>query len=399
MIEPIRILQVTPTYYPAHRHGGITKAVHELSRKLVELGAMVTVFTTNIDGPDTLDVPLAQPIDIKGVGVYYFPVTRPRAYLYAPQMDSALRRRVNEFDMVHINGLYLYTTMAAARACRRQGVPYVVTPHGMLDPHAIQLRSTWKKKLYLGLVEKHNLRRAAALHFTTSGEQQLVAQSGWRLPGFVVPNALNLADFPEPAADTAASGSNGETVLFLSRITPKKGLDLLIPAFAQVVANRPGVKLHLVGPDENGYLAQVQAWIASHHLENHVIYSGMLLGQEKMAAFQQSSLFVLPSYSENFGIVVIEAMACGKPVIITDRVNICEDVAQAGAGLVTHCDVDEIAQAILSLLADPARAREMGRRGRKLVEEKFTWERAAANMLNMYRQIINGQSNFEGATI
>jgi len=313
-------------------------------------------------------------------------------------MTDALKHQVKTFDLVHINGLYLYPTMAASRACRRQRVPYMISPHGMLDPHAIRFQSTWKKKLYIWLIEKRNLRGAAALHFTSFEEQQLVAQSGWQLPGFVVPNALDLAEFPEPGGDTATSETNGESVLFLSRIHPKKGLDLLIPAFAQVVARRPGVKLHLVGPDENEYLAQVRSWIAAYRLEDHVICSGMLLGQEKLRAYQHCTLFVLPSYSENFGIVVIEAMACGKPVVISDRVNIYREVAQAGAGLVTACDANDIAQAIVTLLADPARAREMGRRGRKLVEEKFTWERAAAEMLAMYRQIVAGQPYLEGET-
>jgi glycosyltransferase involved in cell wall biosynthesis len=334
--------------------------------------------------------------------VFYFPVTWPRAYVRAPRLGRGLEHRVKAFDLVHIHGLYLYPTMAAARACRRKGVPYVISPRGMLDPNAIRLRSTWKKRLYLWLIEKRNLRGATALHFTSSEEQRLVTQSGWQLPGFVVPNALDLADFPEPSAeaDDLADGSNGEeSVLFLSRIHPKKGLDLLVPAFAQVVANRPGVNLHVAGPDENGYLAQVQAWVASFDLKDRVTYPGMLLGREKIRAFQQSDLFVLPSYSENFGIAVIEAMACGKPVVITDRVNICRDVEQAGAGLVTRCDSNEIAQAILTLLADPARAREMGRRGRKLVEEKFTWERAAARMLRMYHRILDGRLDPEGAAI
>lgn len=384
----MKVLHVSPAYYPAHRYGGPIKSIHGLNRALVELGERVTVFTTNVDGPEMLDVPLGSPVDVDGVEVFYFPVAWPRAYLRAPCLDQALAQHVSAFDLVHIHGLYLYPTMAAARACRRQGVPYVISPRGMLDPHAIHLRSTWKKKLYIWLVEKRNLRGAAALHFTASEEQQLVAQSGWRLPGFVVPNALNLAEFPELAEQDATGKTIGESVLFLSRIHPKKGLDLLIPAFAQVVAQRPGAKLHLVGPDEDGYLAQVKAWIASHKLEDHVTYAGMLLGQDKLHAYQQADLFVLPSYSENFGIVVIEAMACGKPVVITDRVNICQDVKQARAGLVTRCDANEIAQAILTLLADPVLAREMGRRGRKLVEEKFTWERAAAEMVGQYRQIV-----------
>lgn len=386
--QNLKILQVLPFYLPAHRYGGPVQSVHGLSRSLVRFGADVTVFTTNIDGPDDLDVPVERETTLDGVRVWYFPVRLPRSWTRAPRMTAALARRVQEFDLVHVHGLFQYPTMASCAACRRRGVPYVLSPRGMLDPHAIRVKSTVKKRLYLALLEGRNLKRAAALHFTSAEELALAAAIGVRTPGFVIPNGLDIAAFPDAASRRPDGTDSPSTILFLGRMHQKKGLDLLIPAFAQVVAARPGSRLILAGPDDGGYLATVRALIRQHGLEDSVRYVGMLLGQDKVDALCNADFLVLPSYSENFGMVVIEALVCGTPVVVSDRVNIWTEIAEAGAGLVTPCDSGALAAAMLEVLGSRSRMREMGERGRELVEQAYTWDRLAEQMLGVYLNIL-----------
>jgi len=385
--QNLKILQVLPAYLPAYRYGGTVQVVHGLGRNLVRLGVDVTVFTTNIDGSQNLDVPLECETIVDGVRVWYFPVRFPRSWTRAPRLATALERRVQEFDLVHVHGLYQYPTLAACRACRGRGVPYVLALQGMLDPHAIRVKSTIKKRLYLALFEQRNVNHAAALHFTSAEEQRLVAATGVRARGFVAHNGLDIAAFPEVSSKRPDSPG---PILFLSRVDPKKGLDLLIPAFAQVVAVYPDVRLILAGPDNGGYLSTVDALIKRHGLTSAVEYAGMLLGQEKLDALRNAAFLVLPSYSENFGMVVIEALACGTPVVVSDRVNIWKDVVGAGAGLVTPCEATALAGAMLEMLGDPAKLSRMGKKGRELVERAYTWEPLAKEMLSAYYSILEG---------
>lgn len=390
---PLRILHVTPAYYPAQRYGGPIQSVHGLALHLAQQVDMeVTVFTTNMDGRDVLDVPTAQPVLLDGVLVYYFPVVRPRSYAHSPAMARAFAQTLRDYDLVHIHGLYLHPTFAAARSCQRQGVPYLVAPRGMLDPHAFALRSVWKKRLYWLLAERHNLAKAAALHFTSAEEEQLAAV--WRIStqGVVVPNGLDLARFPDEAAlalQKQQRPAEQETVLFLSRITPKKGLDLLIPAFAIVAKQRPTARLIIAGPDDEGYMAAVMGWVNGHGLQERVTYVGMLTGQNKLDTYAHADLFVLPSYSENFGMVVIEALACQTPVVVTDRVNIHPEVKAAKAGCVSSCAPEPLAEAMLYLLADKEENRQMGINGRRLVAEKFAWSSVATQMRQVYHSILS----------
>lgn len=392
----MKVLQVLPYYHPAHRYGGPVVSVHGLSRHLVKLGVKVTVFTTNLDGPQDLDVPLEREVWLDGVRVFYFPVRPPRFYVRAPLLAASLSQRVSEFDLVHIHGLYLYPTMVASRICRKRGVPYIIAPRGMLDPGAIRMRSRVRKRLYLWLIEKRNVDSAAALHFTSAKERMLAQTLGLRTCCFVVPNGLDLASLADRGGLTGETNiRSSSTVLFLGRIDPKKGLDLLVPAFAQAAAAVPEARLVLAGPDNSGYMKVVEKMIARHGLQPSVSYVGMLLGEEKLEALRSAAVLVLPSYSESFGMAVIEALACGTPVIISDQVNIHEEIASADAGLVTPCEPEALARAILFLLRNPDTAETMGQNGRALIEEKHSWDHIARAMLDVYRQVLDSKGHLQ----
>ena len=369
------------------------KSIHEMGRKLVAQGFDVTVFTTNADGLQNLDVPLGVEVLIDGVKVHYFPVEWPRNYFRCPTLAHALQQRVSEFDIVHINWLYVYSTLIAARACHSQGVPYLLAPRGMLDPNAIALHGALKKKLYLTLVERSHLHNAAAVHFTSIGERDQAIRSGWRIRPVVVPNGVDLWEYPLtqnselfPLLHPNLFGKR--IILFLGRINYIKGLNLLVKALPIIVRSIPDAHLVLAGPDDTGYVAEVEKWLIEENVLENVTFTGMLLHQDKLTAFAGADVFVAPSYLESFGMAIVEAMACSLPVVITDRVNICREIEQAGAGVVVPCDPVRIAEALVGLLKDPARSREMGRKGRRFVEQTFTWDAAAHLMSEVYQDIV-----------
>ena len=249
-------------------------------------------------------------------------------------------------------------------------------PHGSLDPYIFR-RHRLRKRLMELWFQDAVTRRAAAVLFTTEEEMRLARPRIFGVPGVVVPLGLDIEEYdPAPLRGRfrSAHPSIGDRpiVLFLGRLNFKKGLDVLVRAFAAALRAVPEAHLVVAGPD-GGLRAQTEAWIGAHGLRDRATLPGMVGGADKMALLADADLFVLPSYSENFGIAVIEAMACGLPVAVSDRVNLWREVAGAGAGWVVPPETEPVRDAIVEALSDPARAREMGARGRALVAERFAW--------------------------
>jgi len=393
----MNVLVVIPCYLPAYGYGGPVTAVHELCRRLAALGADVTVATTNADGNGTLAVPTGRTVLMDGVKVVYFPVSNTFPFFYSPELGTFLKQRVRSFDLVHINWLYAYSTVVAARQCLGQGVPYIITPHGMLDARAVRMKGRLKKILFLGLIGRKCLCGAAAVHFTSEGERTNALSAGWPVRPLVLHNGIDISAYGKPADGNLLLRrfpelAGKKTVLFLGRMNYIKGLDLLSRAWPLVVAAAPEAHLVLAGPDSDDYGRRVRGWLAEGGVEDKATFTGLLLGAEKAAALSLADVFVSSSYLESFGMAIVEAMACGKPVVVTDRVNICPEIRQAGAGLITGCEAGEIAGAIAFLLANSAAGIEMGQRGRKLVEENFTLERSAEEMFHAYADILDGRS-------
>ena len=185
-------------------------------------------------------------------------------------------------------------------------------------------------------------------------------------------------------------------VLFLGRLNFKKGLDLLIPAFDQLRRSHRDAHLAIVGPDSEGYGAKVRGWVRERNLGESVHFVDHLDGGEVLEAYVDADVFVLPSYTENFGLTVVEAMASGTPVIISDRVNIHREIAAAGAGLVTRCDADEMTEAIISLLRDAGRRQEMGEAGRRTARERYNWPPIIQALTREYEAAITRVRGIEG---
>jgi len=395
----MNILHVIPSISP--RCGGTTYAICGLTTHLAKKGHNVRIFTTNLDGvgraiAGTMDVPLNRPILKNRVEIRYFATQYPR-WVFSWDFMKALRAELKKTDIVHIHSLYLFTTSITAQYCRYYNVPYLIRPHGSLDPFLRRKRNRLVKAIYHKIIECHNWDNAAAIHYTSQEEMKLAHRPlRIKAPAIVVPNGLDLEEY----SDLPPYGRFREkypvlkgkkVLLFLSRINFKKGLDILARAFGEVARKRGDVYLAIVGPDDEGYGEKVKKWLAEEGVLDRTIFTGMLLGKDKLSAFRDSDIFVLPSYTENFGIVVIEALACNLPVVISNRVNVWREIAEADAGVVINCDPKELARALLELLDDSERCRKLGENGRRLVEQKFTWEKVTDQMIKVYEDILNGR--------
>lgn len=361
----MRILHVVPTYLPATRYGGPIVAVHGLAKALAARGHEVHVFTTNVDGDRDSDVPLDCPVELDGVRVHYFP-TRMRRLYWSPAMLRQLKQFVPLCNIVHTHSVFLWPPTAAARVAERGGIPYVVSPRGMLVRELIRRKSRLAKTAWLRLADDRTLRNAAFVHFTAQSEVDDARHLGVPIPAAaVIPNGVDLP--------SATNDGRGDELLFLGRLNWKKGLDKLIEAMKLV----PEARLAVAGNDEENYAATLPG-------AANVRFLGPVFGAEKEALLRNAAALLLPSISENFGNVVLEAMAASTPVIVTPAVGLAADVEASGAGIITSNDPPQLAIAIRAMLADRDARIAMGRRGRALVESKFTWERVAAQMEEAY---------------
>jgi glycosyltransferase involved in cell wall biosynthesis len=377
----LKILHVVPTYLPATRYGGPIYSVHGLCKALAACGHDVHVMTTSVDGPGDSDVPLGVGVDLDGVKVHYYPSRRLRRLYWSPSMRRALASKIGDFDIVHTHAIYLWPSIAAGRAARRAGVPYVISPRGMMVKEMVRRKSRIVKTMWMRLFDRGMVERAAAVHVTSSRESREADRFGWRLPPrIVLPNGV---DEPAPLTRRTPSETAAPQILFLGRVNWEKGLDRLVPALTHV----PGVRLVIAGNDEGNYREVVERLAHECGVAERVSFAGHVGGADKETLFDRSALLVLPSYSENFGNVVLEAMARGCPVVVTPDVGAAEVVEQSGAGVVADGDPDVLGPAISTLVANPTRLAEMSRAGYRAVVERYTWNAVAEAMARRYAEL------------
>jgi glycosyltransferase involved in cell wall biosynthesis len=295
-------------------------------------------------------------------------------------------------DVAHIHGLWQALPHTGAKMMRTRGIPYVFRPCGMLDPAVVSMSGTLKKKLFLALRGKKDLNGASALHFTTTTERDLTQPLGLTANKFVIPNGIEWAEFeslPERGSFRASSGLGDRPIVtFFSRVHRKKGLDLLLPAFKEGAPE--DAALVLVGPGEEGYVESLKREAASLGIGDRVVFTGMIQGIERFAPVVDADLFCLPSYQENFGVAVVEALACATPALISDQVNIYRDVVDAGVGRATRCDAGDIASAMGEMLNDRGALREQGVRARDWARETFAWTQIVGRIDEMYDRVTAG---------
>ena len=381
----MRILHVVASYLPARRYGGTIVSVHGLCAALAARGHDVHVFTTSVDGAADSGVPHGQPVTIDGVKVWYFRASWLRRIYRAPDLGAALDRDLHRFDVVHTHAVFLWPLWRAARAAARAGVPYVLSPRGMMEMELVRRKSTVLKSMWIGAIERRNLEGARAIHVTSRREADELAAFGFSLPPVIeIPNGVDEAPLPAPVMSpqlTAAVG--GEPfVLFLGRIEWKKGMDRLIDGLAL----SPRARLVIAGNDEDGYQRVLEARAVDRGVQARVRFIGPVFETDKWALLAAAKALALTSYSENFGNVVLEALASSCPVLLTEEVGLAPEVGAAGVGDVVDGSASAIAAALDRLLTDDARTASMRERAREFAAS-YSWSTVAGQMEQLYDDV------------
>jgi glycosyltransferase involved in cell wall biosynthesis len=376
----MRVLHVSPSFAPAWRYGGPVQFALRLCQALQEAGVEVEVATTNGDGRNDLDVPLDILTRYEGVPVRYFRRWPRIDYALSLPLLRFLAREVRSFDVVHITSAFSFPAWAAAHFASGAGVPYLVSPHGSLQPWALRQKS-WKKRPYWALIEHANLKSAAAIHTTADTERTEVLRVLPHPNVVVIPNGME----PVPALDDVQRLPS--QVVFLGRIHPGKGFDVLVPALSRVAREMPSVETIVAGPDDEGEWKRIELEIAKATPRPRIRYMGTLHGPDRFRLLAQSAVFVLPSHRETFGIAVVEAMACGTPVVVS-RNTPWEAVEREGAGEWVDNTPEALSAALLRLLRDPERAARMGDAARRLAAN-YDWARVGRQMKDLYESLTH----------
>ena len=313
-------------------------------------------------------------------GTLEFRRLKPDFIYYSPAMQRQAPQLVREADVLHGHGFYVGTNFIFGREARRQRKPLVYHVHGIFEPYILQ-RSQWKKRLVHWLFEDENFREVRLWRALTPKEAGQIRARGISQPIVIAPNGLNPAEFPKPVdlsppIDTPLLknlSKNALRLLFLGRVHPKKGLDLLLPAWAKLSTLTRDWQLVIAGPDEQNYLVQIRELARSLGLQDQIVFTGPVTGQSKINLLHSADLFVLPSYSEGFSMSILEAMACELPVIATRACNF-PDITGADAGWECDAVMNSLAEALkLALQASESERRKRGLNGRRLIEIHYTW--------------------------
>ncbi len=390
----MKILHVVPGIGTVY--GGPSLAVLNLAEWQARQGVQVDVVTTNLNGAQLLDVPLKTWVEDRGFRVQYFPCWHFKDYKFSRSMSQWLKRHVRDYDIVNTHAIFAYTNLPAYQACQRDLIPYIIHPHGMLEPWALGYKR-WKKQPYYDLIEKSALDRAAAIRVLAIPEAESVGKLDINTPLALIPNGI-AAETASTVIDTSVfykafpETAGKTTILFLGRIDPKKGLDLLATAFAKASQAFPHIQLVVAGPDNTGYLATAKQYFLAAQCLDRVTFTGMIEGDLKAAALAIADIYVAPSYSEGFSMSVLEGMVSGLPCVITIGCNFPE-AAAAGVAHVVEINADAIANALILCLKEPEAAQAMGSLARQFVLDNYTWDKIATDINALSQDILDNQNS------
>lgn len=370
--------------------GGAVQAVMDMAPFQVKKGAEVTIFAPGADGVEMCY------ITETGVNLKIFPKTRMSKYWFGFSLPlmRALFREVPQFDMVHTHGTWYFPQFIAYWAAKKAQTPLIASTHGELSDVRLRYRA-FKKKIYSAVIQKKILREAAAVHALSPKEAEDIMNYAPANKLVIIPNGVDSDCFEQVSAQVSSgeqyAGLNDKKIiLFLGRIEEGKGLDLLARSAGILHRKRDDMHLLIAGPDNWGYGSVVRQILQEEGVLSRVTFTGLLTGQKKLEALGHADMFVLPSKSEGFSIALLEAMACGLPVIISRQCNFPE-VEEKGCGIVIDTDAGELSEAISVLLDDPGLSKEMGARGKQLVRESYTLGTIADEMINAYKEVIDSQ--------
>src|ERR1039458_773832 len=375
-MEKIKVIHLTASV--SRKAGGLFESVRHLAKstnRTEKLDLRIIGLTdrhTNQDFKDWF------PLDVRTHAV--------RGWLrfgYAPGLAQDLGNSAP--DLVHLHGLWKYPSVAVRRWVKASGQPYLVSPHGMIEPWALQ-QFYWRKRLAKFFYQGSCLTGAACIRATSQMEADGIRSAGYTNPIAIIPNGVEILE---------GQRSGVRKALFLSRIRPKKGLLNLIKAWAVMSkeqgarSKESGWELVIAGPDEGGHLAEVKALVAACGLQPQVVFAGEVRGAARTKLYQESDLFILPSYSENFGLVIAEALSCEVPVITT-RATPWQEIQQHQCGWRIGGGVEPLVAALKEALElPPEQLLQMGVRGRHLIAGKYDWAPIGQKMVEVYEWMLH----------
>lgn len=373
-----------------------------MARGLQKAGVTVDVATTFSNAEAALlNGDPSEPVNRNDVNYHYFR-RQTDFYKVSRPMTRWLARNIGEYDLVHIHALFSYATSAAANLAIKNRVPYVIRPLGALNRWGMENRRRMLKQLSFRFVERRILTNAAAIHYTSRQEKLEAEQAGVTTTPFVIPLGIDTSLFQ--AGETAArfyqrfpNCSGRQIILFLSRLDQKKGLDILLRAFREVRAAYPASLLVIAGDGRTQFVTELKELAAELGIDGHIVWAGFLSGDDKTAAFAAASVFALPSYSENFGLALVEAMAAGLPCVLSDQVGIAPDVVEFEAGSVAPCEVAPLAAALKQLLADAELRQRFGENAVRLANARFSVEAMTGSLVKLYTAIVEQHAAEAGA--
>jgi glycosyltransferase involved in cell wall biosynthesis len=328
--------------------------------------------------------------EYKGVPAQLFPAELGASFKYSRPLASWLNANVRHFDLAHVHAVFNHSSVAAARACRRANVPYIIRPLGTLDPWSMTQKSL-RKRVFWQFAGKGMMQGAAAVHYTSEAEKLATERFTGLNHGRVVPLGIETtaASSREALAEYFPSLAHDKYVLVLSRLHPKKALDVLIEAFRSLKFSPWRLVLAGDGPDE--YVAKLKRTAAS---DPRILFTGWVDGDRKNALLSCASLLALPSHQENFGLCVMEALSHSVPVLVSPDVNLAPEIVTANAGWIAAIDTDSLKAKLAEALSDDAERAKRGRAGRQL-SQRYSWENAAIRLVQLYQHILNGRANVQ----
>jgi len=356
----------------SHAAGGVTVAIAQL---LIELQGVSDRYTPALTAHRSKD-------EIVGAHTPFewYPTRENGILGIDRQIRALVKSRAEQIQLIHDHALWLPNNYSMAMAAYRQGIPRIVSTHGMLEPWAFNFHA-WKKKVAWWGFQKRALQRAQVLHATSEQEAQNLLAYQLGRPVAVIPLGVDMP--PEKVAPLAF---DKKVMLFLSRIQPKKGLINLVKAWDQIRDNN--WKIVIAGPDEQGHRAEVEALIRQKGLQSYFEFTGNLSPKEKWPYYYGADVFVLPTFSENFGIVVVEALACGLPVVITKGAP-WQMLERENCGWWIDIGVEPLTAVLKEIIhLEPSRLKAMGQKGIAIARDQFTWEKAARDMIKLYDWVL-----------
>lgn len=397
----MRILHAIPHFAPAWRWGGPVTALVELAQEQARQGHEVTVLSTDLDVDGKLHVPLRCAVPMHGVQVWYCPANE-KGFDFSLYASRFLRERAHTFDIIHIHTVFSWIpTMAAIWALRRR-IPYLILPQGALSPICLakpyeklfsSIRSRAKKWVYFKTLSRIVLDRASAIQFCCEQERENARPLALKPPTVVVPLGVASAPANIRSSDTGLRERfpllrNKAIILYLSRLDPIKGLDLLIAALGSLKKSGYEFGFVVAGDGPEPYRREIQSLVNHHGVAQCTFFLGPIFDDLKLQVLNEADLFALTSRHENLGVAVLEAMRAGLPVVVSKSVGIHREITQWGAGISTGLAPDEIASALKQLLESALLRHDMGRRGQRLVLERFAWPRVVERLADAYEQMI-----------